>query len=139
KAVSKPNVPAAGCLIGRAVPAKEAGAVTFTKHVAPILQRHCQECHRPGMIGPMALLTYDDAVAWSAMIQEVVQERRMPPWHADPKFGTFANDRSLPKEDRDTLLNWVAQGCAKGDAKDLPPAREFASSEWTIGKPDVVF
>jgi hypothetical protein len=91
------------------------------------------------MIGPMALLTYDDAVAWSAMIQEVVQERRMPPWHADPKFGTFANDRSLPKEDRDMLLAWIAQGCAKGEARDLPPAREFASSEWTIGKPDVVF
>ncbi len=139
KPVSTPTTTVAGCLISRASIAKENAAVTFTRHVAPILQKHCQECHRPGMIGPMSLLTYEDASAWSAMIQEVVSERRMPPWHADPKHGKFANDRSLPKEDRDTLLAWVAQGCAKGEAKDLPPPSEFASSEWTIGKPDVVF
>jgi peroxiredoxin len=139
KAVSTPSTPVAGCLIGRVAPAKNDGAITFTKHVAPLLQKHCQECHRPGMIGPMALLTYEDASAWSAMIREVIEERRMPPWHADPKFGKFANDRSLPRQDRDTLLAWIEQGCAKGDAKDMPPPREFSSSEWLIGKPDVVF
>ncbi|MBY0525822.1 MAG: redoxin domain-containing protein [Gemmataceae bacterium] len=138
KPVEKPTTPVAGCLIGRPVKPKSDGKVVFAKHVAPILQRHCQECHRPGMIGPMSLLSYDDASAWSATIQEVVQERRMPPWHADPKVGKFANDRSLPKEDRDTLLAWIEQGCAQGDAKDLPPARQFASNEWTIGKPDLV-
>jgi hypothetical protein len=139
KVISKATTQVAGCIISRAAKPKTDGAITFSKHVAPVLQRHCQECHRPGMIGPMALLTYDDASAWSETIKEVVQERRMPPWHADPKFGKFANDRSLSKEDRDTLLAWVDQGCPKGDTKDLPPPREFASNEWTIGKPDIIF
>jgi len=139
KAVSKPTTPVAGCLIGRAVKPKADAQVTYAQHVAPILQKHCQECHRPGQIGPMALLTYEDAAAWSAMIQEVVSERRMPPWHADPKFGKFANDRSLPADEHATLLKWIEQGCPPGDLKQQPKARTFASDEWTIGKPDVIF
>jgi peroxiredoxin len=139
KPVGTAQTAVAGCLIGRPVKPKADGQVTFSKHVAPILQKHCQECHRPGQIGPMALLTYDDAAAWSGTIREVVQERRMPPWHADPKHGKFSNDRSLPKANADTLLAWVEQGCPQGDAKDLPAPKEFASVEWTIGKPDVVF
>src|SRR5437667_12716098 len=58
-----------------------------------IAQKNCQECHRPGQIGPMALLRYDDAHAWAETIREVVQEKRMPPWTADPKHGKFSNDR----------------------------------------------
>jgi peroxiredoxin len=136
--VSVHETEAAGCLIGRAPkPAGEA-KVTFSRDVARILQKNCQECHRPGQIGPMALLTYDDAAAWSDMIREVVREQRMPPWHADPKHGKFSNDRRLSPADRATLLAWIDQGCAKGEDKELPPAREFAQG-WTIGKPDVVF
>ncbi len=138
KTVTIATTPVAGCLIGRAPRAKAEAGITFSKQVMPILQRHCQECHRPGQIGPMALLTYDDATAWSEMIREVVQEKRMPPWHADPRHGKFRNDRSLSQADRDTLLTWIEQGCAKGDAKDLPPPRAFASG-WIIGKPDVVY
>src|SRR3979409_2597256 len=82
---------------------------TFYKDVAPILQKHCQECHRPGQIGPMSLLTYEKARAWSDTIRDVVSDRRMPPWHADPRYGKFANDRSLSKEARDTLLSWIDQ------------------------------
>lgn len=139
KPVSTTQTAVAGCQIGRPVKPRADAQVTFTKHVAPVLQKHCQECHRAGQIGPMALLTYDDAAAWSATIQEVVQEKRMPPWHADAKHGKFSNDRSLPPADRDVLLAWIEQGCPKGDDKDQPPPREFASVEWTIGKPDVVF
>jgi hypothetical protein len=62
----------------------------------------------------------------------------MPPWHPDPKYGSFANDRSLSAEDRKALLGWVEQGCPKGDLKDLPPARDFPDG-WRVGKPDVVF
>src|SRR5262249_11853322 len=80
----------------------------------------------------------EDAAAWSATIQEVVSERRMPPWYADPAHGRFANDRSLSADERATLLGWIDQGCAKGDPKDLPAPREFAEG-WRIGKPDVVF
>src|SRR5262249_50232835 len=110
----------------------------YTKHVSRILQKNCQECHRPGQVAPMSLLSYKDALGWAEAIQEVVEERRMPPWHADSKYGHFSNDRSLSKEDRDTLLTWIKQGCPKGAARDLPPARRFPE-DWSIGKPDIVF
>jgi hypothetical protein len=83
-------------------------------------------------------MSYDAARKHSAMIREVVEERRMPPWHADPRFGHFASDRSLSARERATLLAWVDQGTPLGDVKDLPPARSFPEG-WTIGKPDVVF
>jgi hypothetical protein len=86
----------------------------------------------------MALASYDDAKAWAKTIHEVVIQQRMPPWHADPRFGAFSNNRHLSAAERDTLLAWVEQGCPKGDDKDLPPAREFPE-EWTIGKPDAVY
>jgi hypothetical protein len=85
----------------------------------------------------MSLLTYDDAMAWSDTIREVIAERRMPPWHADPRYGKFSNDRSLSKEDRETLLAWIDRGTPSGDDKDLPPPRRFPEG-WTIGKPDLV-
>ncbi len=138
KAVTRASTPVAGCLISRGVKARAAGAVTYTRQVARILQKNCQSCHRPGQIGPMALLSYDDAAAWSETIREVLQDGRMPPWRADPRYGKFANDRSISKEDRATLLAWIEQGCPKGDDKDLPPPRQFPEG-WRIGKPDVVF
>jgi peroxiredoxin len=138
KKVSQPKTEAAGCFITRAPKAKSSTAsVTYAKDVSRIMQSRCQECHRPGQIGPMPLLTYDDASDWSAMIREVVSEKRMPPWHADPKHGHFSNDRSLTKQEFDTLLAWIDQGCPKGDEKDLPEPRKFAD-EWNIGKPDIV-
>src|SRR5262249_10920309 len=114
KTVSQPAIQAPGCAIARTIKPKDGGSITYSKDVAPILQKNCQECHRPGQIGPMALLSYEDALGWSETIREVVEERRMPPWHADPKFGHFANDRSLSKEDRDTLLAWIKQDCPQG-------------------------
>jgi peroxiredoxin len=127
----------AGCIIGRVQKTRENGPVTFTKHIAPLLQHHCQSCHRPGQIGPMPLIQYDDVVSWSAMIKEVVTDGRMPPWYADPKHGKFSNDRSMPREQREQLLAWIDGGMAKGDVKDQPPPANFPEG-WQIGKPDVV-
>jgi peroxiredoxin len=138
KQVTQAVTPVEGCLIGRVPEAKKDATVTYTKHVAPIIQNRCQECHRPGQVGPFALLTYEDASAWSEMIREVVTEKRMPPWHADPKHGKWSNDRSLPKGEYDTLLAWINQGCPRGNPNDLPPPRKFAEG-WTIGQPDAVF
>lgn len=137
KAVSQATTQVSGCLIGRAAKPSGAATITYSKQVSRIIQSRCQECHRPGQIGPMPLLSYDDVSAWSAMIREVVQEKRMPPWHADPKYGKFHNDRSLSKEEYDTLIAWIDQGCPKGDEKDLPPPRQFVEG-WLMGKPDVV-
>src|SRR5215467_3587019 len=69
--------------------------VTFTKDVAPILQKHCQTCHRPGEAAPFPLQTYDQARPWAASMKLAVSQKRMPPWYADPSVGHFANDRSL--------------------------------------------
>src|SRR5204863_1722016 len=128
----------AGCIIGRAPKTRADGDLTFAKHIVAILQNNCQECHRPGQIGPMALQSYDDVTAWSEMIREVVSEKRMPPWYADPAHGKFSNDRTLAKEDQDQLLGWIEQGCPKGNDADLPPAKEFAKG-WRIGQPDMIF
>ena len=118
--------------------ASKVGSVTFASEVAPILQNKCQACHRPGEVGPFPLMTFDDARKHAAMIGEVVDDRRMPPWHADPRYGHFQNDRSLSIKERATLMAWVEQGTPLGDVAKLPPAREFPEG-WTIGKPDVVF
>jgi peroxiredoxin/mono/diheme cytochrome c family protein len=112
--------------------------ITYGKEVSRILQDNCAKCHHPGTAAPFDLLSYDDAMNHGEMIKEVVQQRRMPPWHADPRYGTYSNDRRLSEEEIDTLVAWVDGGMAKGDEKDLPEPVEFADG-WTIGKPDVVF
>ncbi|MFO0878934.1 MAG: redoxin domain-containing protein [Gemmataceae bacterium] len=137
KPVSKPLVDAPGCLIARAKKPAATGSITFTKHISRILQNRCQECHRPGQVAPMPLISYEDALSWQEMIREVVDENRMPPWHADPKHGKFDNDRSLKKEEKEQLLAWIQQGCPKGDPADLPEAKKFQDG-WLIGKPDLV-
>src|SRR2546422_3413968 len=87
-----------GLIIASAATAAEAVApstVTFNKDVLPILQSNCQNCHRPGQVAPMSLLTYQDARPWAKAIKAAVQTRKMPPWNADPGDGHFLNDRSL--------------------------------------------
>ncbi len=138
KPVSVARTEVAGCFIGRTVQPRKDGPITYTKQVSRILQNHCQECHRPGQIGPMALLTYEDAASWADTIREVVSDQRMPPWHADPRFGKFSNDRRLPEADRAALLAWLEEGTPRGDDRDLPAARQFTAG-WKIGQPDLVF
>jgi hypothetical protein len=114
-----------------------AAAVTFNKDVAPILQRSCMTCHRPGEVAPMSLLTYKEVRPWAKSIREVVQERRMPPWPADPRHGEFSNDRRLSQREIETITAWVEGGAREGDAKDLPPNPKFVEG-WSIGQPDVI-
>ena len=116
----------------------EVGEVTYAEHVAPILQEKCQACHRPGQVAPFSLLSYDDAHRRRLGIKDVVLERRMPPWHADPRYGHFANDRSLSPLQRAQLIAWVDQGTPLGELAKMPEPKAFAKG-WTIGTPDVVF
>jgi len=109
---------------------------TFYKDVLPILQNRCQECHRPGEMGPMALQTYRQTRPLAAAIKEQVLLRQMPPWDADPRFGKFANDRSLSQHEIDTLSTWAATGAKEGNPADAPAPRHFAEG-WNIPKPDV--
>jgi mono/diheme cytochrome c family protein len=112
-------------------------AVTFTKDIAPILYKNCAECHRPGEIAPMSLMSYQEARPWAKSIRERVADRSMPPWSADPKHGQWANDPRLTQAEIDTIAAWVNAGAPKGEDKDLPPAPKFTTG-WTIGTPDVV-
>src|SRR5829696_6367512 len=114
-----------------------AGVPTFSKDVAPILFKKCTQCHRPGEIAPMSLLTYEDARPYAESIVDELTEGAMPPWHADPNVGHFKNDRSLSAADKATLLNWAKNGAPRGNPADLPPAPKYVDG-WTIGEPTVV-
>lgn len=136
KTVSVPTTPVEGCLIGRFVQ-PTGQSVTYSSDVARIIQNRCQVCHRPGQVAPFPLMDYDDASGWAPMIKEVVEQRRMPPWHARPEVGTFSNDRSLSSEERKTLIAWVDGGAPMGDPCVMPAPREFPS-DWALGVPDLV-
>lgn len=112
-------------------------AVTFTRDVAPILYKSCVGCHRAGEVAPMALLTFEDVRPWAKSIRRKVTAREMPPWGADPRFGTFKDDQSLSDAQIETITRWVDAGAPKGEDADLPPAPTFASG-WSHGEPDVV-
>ena len=111
--------------------------VTFTKDVAPILQKQCQSCHRPGEAGPFSMLTYEDVRPWTGAMKLAIQQKVMPPWFADPKYGHFSNERSLSESETHTLLSWIAAGAPKGDPKDMPAPMNFTEG-WGIPKPDIV-
>jgi peroxiredoxin/mono/diheme cytochrome c family protein len=120
------------------VKTSEVGPVNYAADVAPIVQKKCQECHRPGQVAPFPLLTYEHVQKHSKTIREVVEERRMPPWHADPRYGHFSNDRSLSPRERAVILAWIDQDTPSGDAKDAPAPKDYPQG-WEIGKPDFVF
>ena len=115
-------------------PAKQ---ITFTKDIAPLFNKHCAECHRPGEAAPFSTLAYKDVRPWAKSIKEKVANRVMPPWHADPHVGQWSNDRRLAQPDIDTIVAWVDGGALEGNPKDMPPAPQFAEG-WSIGKPDIV-
>jgi hypothetical protein len=110
--------------------------VTFNKDVLPVLQKNCQECHRPGEVAPMSLLTYSEARPWAKALKTAVVTQKMPPWFADPKYGHFANDRRLSPEEIDVISAWADNGSPEGDAKDKPAPKQFTSG-WKV-KPDMV-
>src|ERR1051325_6397942 len=82
---------------------KSTAAVTFTKDVAPIIQKNCQVCHRPGEIAPMSFMSYKEVRPWARSIREKVVTREMPPWFADPKHTEFSNDCRLSQKEIDTI------------------------------------
>ena len=119
--------------------AQDAAAPTFTRDVAPILQRSCQACHRTGSIAPMSLLTYEETRPWARAIRENVTERIMPPWYIDKNIGIqdFKEDKSLSDEEIATIVAWVDGGAPRGNPADMPPPVEFRRmNEWHIGTPD---
>jgi hypothetical protein len=135
-----------GLLLQRSIPTVKGAAIadkvpTFTKDVAPIFQQHCQDCHRPGSIAPMSLLTYQDARPWARSIKQRVSLRTMPPWFIDRHIGIqkFNDDPSLSEDELSTVVRWVDGGAPQGNPADLPPVKQFEKlGAWHIGTPDLV-
>ena len=115
--------------------------VTFTKDVAPILQRACQNCHRPGSMAPMSLLTYEDVRPWARSINQKVSNREMPPWFIERHVGIqkFKNDPSLSDDEIALIGKWVDAGAPMGNPADMPAPRQFSDqNKWVMGTPDVI-
>ncbi|MCE2483834.1 MAG: hypothetical protein J4F33_13465, partial [Alphaproteobacteria bacterium] len=128
-----------------ASPAAAQPDVTFSRDVAPILQRSCQECHRPDSMAPMSLLTYEETRPWARAIRARVEAREMPPWYLDKTVGIqqFINDISLSDAEIDTVVRWVDSGAPEGNPADMPPPLEWPSGdrfrlESELGPPDLV-
>ena len=114
------------------------GVPTYADEIARLMQRRCVDCHHPGGIGPFSLLTYRQTEGRAEMIKEVVMQRRMPPWHADPHVGKFKNDRRLTDAEIETLVRWIDNGRPMGNEADLPDPVKY-SEDWRIPTPDAVF
>ncbi len=139
RAVSVAQTPVDGCLItAPEPPADNTPAPTFHRDVAPILNRRCVACHRADAAAPFSLLSFADSAAHAEMLAEVVVDQRMPPWFAQAKPGTFQNDPSLTRAERETLVRWVRAGRGEGDPQDAPAPPELPTSKWRIGEPDLV-
>ncbi|MBC8357137.1 MAG: redoxin domain-containing protein [Planctomycetes bacterium] len=135
--VSTPQTESVGCHIGRVTRVAPTGEITYAKQVSRIVQRRCVECHREDGIAPFAMQSYEEVAAWAETICEVVEDQRMPPWHASPKYGHFANDEQMPEAEKQVLYQWLENGVPKGSDEDLPPKREFIDG-WALGEPDLV-
>ena len=135
--VKAAHVPAVGCPIPEVKTLST--TPTYSKHVAAILQRNCQECHRRGQVGPFPLETFEQARKRAVDIATVVEDRAMPPWKASHQVGfKFKHDRSLSDQDIATIMAWAEAGAPEGNPADLPPPVKFPD-DWTIqGGPDLV-
>ena len=134
----------AGVLFDSSVTA-QTDEVTFTKDIAPILQRSCQNCHRPDSVAPMSLLTYEEVRPFARAIKQRTalrhQRGAMPPWFIEKEIGIqrFKDDISLTDVEIAKIARWADAGAPRGNPADLPPARVFAdSTSWQIGTPDLI-
>jgi tetratricopeptide (TPR) repeat protein len=114
-----------------------AADITFYRDIAPIVHHDCAPCHRPGESGPFSLLTYEDVKRHASQIAAVTKRRFMPPWLPEPGYGDFVEERRLSDAQIQLIADWVMQGAPAGSPADGPPAPTF-SSEWQLGKPDLV-
>jgi len=139
KTVAVPATDAVGCRIAPRRQPDPNSKVTFTDQVSRVLLRNCVECHRDDEIGPFALTDYDEVVGWADMILEVIDDGRMPPWHAAEGHTELANARQMSDSDRQVLHDWVDAGTPFGKASELPGLPERVAGWRLPNAPDVVF
>lgn len=113
--------------------------ISYAQTIAPILSDNCVSCHRPGGIGPWAMTDYNMVRGFSLMMREVLLTQRMPPWHADPTVGHWANDRSISREELKTLVSWIDAGAPRGEGEDPLPQYAVHKPVWgELGEPDLI-
>ena len=133
--VSVPQTKPVGCFIGRTHQSQKNTNVTYHNKVSPILQKHCVECHQQGEIAPFSLTQYEDASAWAETIGEVIEQGRMPPWHANPHYGSFSNARHMSEEEKKTIALWIQEGCPRGeDSSTTKQQNKKNNSGWQFRK-----
>ncbi|MBI4558821.1 MAG: redoxin domain-containing protein [Candidatus Hydrogenedentes bacterium] len=135
KPVSESSGPVKGCLIDfKKLPEH----VSYARQVAPIIAQKCAPCHTEGNVAPFAFDGYESVRSRAGMIREVLMTRRMPPWHADPHYGSFANDRSLSDDEMLVVTSWLEVGARRDAGADPLESYSGPSLTWTLGEPDQV-
>jgi hypothetical protein len=136
---------AAGTAQAAGVTPQETTSPTFTKDIAPVLQRSCQNCHRPDGVAPMSLVTYEDVRPWARAIKQRTgvgpRAGVMPPWYVEKNIGIqqFHNDPSLSDDEIATIAKWADSGAPRGNPADMPPPRQWPDGRaWAIGTPDLI-
>jgi hypothetical protein len=140
KNIRVPETIADGCAISTKSPTATPiqSDLNYQQHIAPIVLGHCANCHRPGTAAPFSLLSHQDVVAHSEMIQEVIRDETMPPWYANKHHGKFQNDRSLSTQQKEMLLEWLASERSIGPQDAAPAEPQFEETPWRIGTPDLI-
>jgi mono/diheme cytochrome c family protein/peroxiredoxin len=140
KPVAVAQVDAVGCLVN--LPERDRrdahAKISYSEQIAPLLTAKCASCHRSGGGAPWAMTGYEMIRGFAPMIREVVRTKRMPPWHADPHYGSFIGERSMSDEDARMLVHWIEAGAPRGNGPDPLTAVQPNTTEWTLGKPDLI-
>jgi mono/diheme cytochrome c family protein len=138
--VKTAKVAALGCPVS--MPEREARAahakISYAEAIAPVLIDRCVVCHRAGGIAPWSMTSYDMIKGFAPMIREVLRTERMPPWHADPHYGVFKNDRSLSSDQVKTLVHWIEAGTPRGNGSDPLANLQRTWPEWELGPPNLL-
>ena len=95
---------------------------TWHRDVRSIVTQSCASCHTAGAIAPFVLQSYADVFARRSLVRTQIDSRKMPPWPPGPGCAEYADDRSLPEQDRATLLSWIDGGAPEGDPADARPS-----------------
>lgn len=132
------QTPVDGCAITFPPEPPATSPLTYARDIAPILNRHCVGCHRPGTEAPFSLTSHEKAAAKASSIADVVADGTMPPWYAHPSHGTFVNERRLTAAEQAALIEWCRADRKPGDLATAPPLPEFPKTKWRIGEPDLV-
>jgi peroxiredoxin len=138
--IKKPKQRAKGCSISMPERHRDRAhaKISYEKTIAPMLSDRCVTCHRQGGIAPWQMSSYEMVRGFSPMIREVLRTERMPPWHADPHYGTFSNNRSLSNDQVKTLVHWIEAGAPRGKGSDPLANDKRTWPNWAMGEPDLV-